>query len=185
MCNLTESEIIELAAKTAIDCYKSQEAKNKKQLNDKRLRNTKLLLANYRSFKTHSDSAVYTAEQAEDAIEILDLMWDPNNKSASVVESIKASCAKTVIIVNHIDTMIEAYRTICYNSQNPIEKRRFDVLYDKYIAPVDKDNPELTNLELADKYCVDERTIYNDLKYAVSRVAKLIFGIDFITGNRQ
>lgn len=176
MSELSQAEIIELAAKTAIDCYKKEQSNRAKQLNDRRLRNTKLLLSNYRSFKSHSASAVYTAEQAEEAIDILDLMWDPNNRNASVVESIKASCVKTVIIVNHIDTMIEAYRKLCYNSHNVIEKRRFDMLYDKYI-----NEPELSNYELAEKYSVDERTVYNDLNFAINRVAKLIFGVDIIS----
>jgi len=182
MSELTNAEIIELAAKTAVSAYKQEQENEKKAIHDKRLRNTKLLLSNYRSFKAHANSAVYTAEQAEDAIEILDMMWDPRNRSQAVAESIKASCAKTTIIVNHIDTMIAAYKLMCYNSHNPLEKRRFDILNDYYLTDIENGKQRLTMDEIALKYNVDTRTAYNDLKQATNRIAKLIFGIDFMVG---
>lgn len=63
---------------------------------DRRLRNTKLLLKNYRMFKKHCTGAVYTDEtgdhdgkEEETALELLDMMLQRNN--AITVESIRNS----------------------------------------------------------------------------------------------
>lgn len=171
-------EIVRLAAiegaRAAIDQLKKEEAKRQKKINDRRAGNTKLLLKNYRDFKAYASNAKYRIEEAEDAIDYLDLMWDPHNKSELVVESIKASAIKTSIIMAHIDGMIECYRRLCYFSHNELDERRFNILYDRYIA-----DDGLSMQEIAVKYCIDERTAYMDLNFAIQRMTKLVFGIDY------
>lgn len=175
---LDVDEIVRLAAiegaRAAIDQLKKEEAKRQKKINDRRAGNTKLLLKNYRDFKTYASNAKYRIEEAEDAIDYLDLMWDPHNKSELVVESIKASAIKTSIIMAHIDGMIECYRRLCYFSHNELNERRFNILYDRYIA-----DEGLSMQEIAVKYCIDERTAYMDLNFAIQRMTKLVFGIDY------
>ena len=82
---------------------------------DRRPRNTKLLLKNYRMFKKHCTGAVYTDEtgdhdgkEEETALELLDMMLQRNN--AITVESIRNSCRRTKIMVRHIDSMLALYR---------------------------------------------------------------------------
>ena len=183
MAGFNQEEIIKLAAKegakAGIDKYKAEQLEKQKQLVDRRLRNIKLLLKNYRKLKKHSENAKYRVEQAESEINILELMWDPNNKSETVIESIKASAVKTRIIIAHIDGMISTYRTMCENSGNETEKRRYEILYYRYIA----DN-ELTVDELAEKYYVDRRTIFYDLGIAMKKLAILIFGVDSIADKK-
>jgi hypothetical protein len=104
-------------------------------------------------------------------------MWDPNNRHDLVVESIKASAVRTAIIIEHIDGMLNIYQTMCYNSHNDVDKRRYDILSDRYIS-----DEQLTMAEIAEKQCIDERTAYNDLKTATNSMAKLIFGIDYLKG---
>lgn len=172
------SEIIKLAAaegaKAAVNEYRSEQKKNIEKINDSRLNNTKLLLENYRDFKKCAENAKYTVEQAEDSIDYLDLLWDPYNRSDYKVESIKSNTLKTNIIVAHIDGMISTLKELCENSHNHIEIRKFNILYDRYIS-----NTELDIDEIADKYFVDKRTVYNDIKSMINRLAKLIFGIDY------
>ena len=83
---------------------------------DRRLRNTKLLLKNYRMFKKHCTGAVYTDEagehdgqEEETALELLDMMLQRNN--AITVESIRNSCRRTKIMIRHIDAMLGLYET--------------------------------------------------------------------------
>lgn len=70
--------------------------------------------------------------------------------------------------------MISTLKELCENSHNHIEIRKFNILYDRYIS-----NTELDIDEIADKYFVDKRTVYNDIKSMINRLAKLIFGIDY------
>lgn len=177
MSDILHEEIIKLAAKegskAGVEAYKKEQKKAHEKLSDRRLRNVKLLLQNYKDLKQHSENAVYTAEQAEDAIDILDMMWDPNNRSDAVVESIKASLLKTKIIMGHIDSMIDIYRDMVYRSNNEVEIRRFNILYDRYIK-----EGETKVASLCDKYHIDKRTVYYDTDIAAERLATLIFGID-------
>jgi hypothetical protein len=164
------------SAVAAIKLFEQEREKENVKTQDRRFHNTKLLLQNYRDFKICADEAIYSAEQANDTIEILDLMWDPHNRSDQFVESIKRSSVRTKIMVLHLDSMILAYEQIVAQSKNPSETRRFGTMYDKYIA-----ENELSFDEIAKKYAIDVRTVYGDIKYATERMAKLIFGIDFIS----
>lgn len=179
MCEFNPEEIIKLAAaegaKAGIEKYKAEQQKALQHRYDKRLKNAKLLLQNYREFKIYAENAKYTAEQAEDAIDILDLMWDPNNRSDLNIESIKASALKTKIIMAHIDGMLCTYRELCEKSQDPVQLRRYEVLYDRYIS-----DEQMSMEDIADKQHIDVRTAYMDLNTATQRIAKLVFGVDSI-----
>ena len=175
-----QEDIIKLASKTAIEQYKKEQDKNKKCRADRRLKNTKLLLSNYRSFAECAKNSISEAKQIEGAEDFLDLMWDPNNNHDLQVEAIKKSAIKTNIMVKHIDAMLQAFMEICYNSHNELDRRRYDILYDRYI------NEESISIdEIANKYYVDRRTVYNDIDFAIKCMAKLIFGVDYIMNDGQ
>lgn len=179
MRDAIQEELIKLAvkegSKAGVEAYKNEQKKDREKIFDKRYHNIKLLLENYRELKCHSQNAVYTAEQAEDAIDILDLMWDPNNRSAATVESIKASLLKTKIMVSHIDNAITTYRDMAYRSKNELEIRRFDILFDRYI-----NESEMKIVSLCEKYHIDKRTVYYDIDIAAKRLTTLVFGIESI-----
>lgn len=183
MSEVFNEELIRLAAKegskAGVEAYRKEQKKAHEKLSDRRLRNVKLLLQNYRELKQHAENAVYTAEQAEDAMDILDMMWDPHNRSAATVESIKGSLLKTKIMMGHVDSMIDIYKDMVYRSQNELEIRRFNILYDRYINEV-----ETKVTSLCDKYHIDKRTVYYDTDIAAERLAKLIFGIDSLDKKR-
>lgn len=168
----------EIAAQVALKTYRDEAEKAKKEQADRRLRNTKLLLRNYRMFKAHAENAVYTAQAAcdEDAYDIIDLMSDRFIDNDVFVESIKRSVERTVTIVNHIDTMLKLYEAYCNSSGNPEDIRRWNVINGMYIS----DQPK-TVKQLANDFVCAERTIYRDIDDACEKIAALIFGIDGIT----
>lgn len=179
---LEPSDIIKIAAaegaKVAIERYKREQRKELKKTNDRRLHNIKLLLENYRDFKECCKNAAYNVEQAEDSINFLDLMWDPYNRSDLEVESIKISAVKTSIMVAHIDSMLAALKTLSQNKE--LDMRKYNILYDRYIA-----DEHLSINKLAKKYNIETRMVYYDIDIATSRMAKLIFGIDYILIDKQ
>ncbi|WP_206458685.1 HTH domain-containing protein [Anaerovorax sp. IOR16] len=179
---MSEKEIIikmaaEAGAKAALETLEMERNKSIKGRHDRRLRNTKLLLKNYRVFKKHRDNAVYRASQMdESAIDILDLMWDPHNSQEMKVESIKKSAVRTSIIMEHIDEMVGIYKVICSNSGKAEIERKYRVLYAMYIA----DEPT-TAEKIAKSENIDTRTVYKDIDAACDKMAALIFGVDWLT----
>lgn len=166
----------ETGAKTALATFAAEIQKSQSERADRRLRNTKLLLRNFRMFKAHAENAVFDASQIdENAYDIIDLMSDRWADSEVFVASIKESVARTVTIVTHIETMLRLYEAFCEKSGNPEEYRRNRVIRGIYI-----DDPPQTVKELADANFVTTRTIYNDIDIACERIAALIFGIDGI-----
>ena len=166
----------EVGAKTALKEFESEMAKAKNERSDRRLRNTKLLLRNFRMFKVHAENAIYNAlDVDENAYDIIDLMSDRSADGEAIVESIKQSVARTVTIVSHIETMLRLYEVYCEQSGSAEEMRRWDVINGLYIK-----DPPVSVRELANVNFVTERTIYRDIDIASERIAALIFGIDGI-----
>lgn len=166
----------EVGAKTALSAFEKELRKTQNERTDRRLRNTKLLLRNFRMFKAHAENAIFDASQIdEDAYDIIDLMSDRWNDSEMFVTSIKESVARTVTIVAHIETMLQLYEVFCERSGNPEEGRRNRVIRGMYV-----DEPAKTIKDLAGEFFVTTRTIYNDIDIACERIAALIFGIDGI-----
>lgn len=177
--NFSKEEIIKLAAETgakaALEKLNKERLEEQKQHKDRRYRNTKLLLENYRDFKAYSKNAVYSAQHSEDVVKVLDLMWDPHNQSEVTIESIKRSAVKTQIIMTHINSMLKVYEDISNASSDPADMRKYNILIDRYIAD------EIISVEkIADKYYVDTRTVFRDLAEALTRMEKLLFGMDMI-----
>ena len=108
-------EVIDLAVAAGIRAYRSEATKHQKEIYDKRLHNTKLLMRNYRSLKEHSENAVFDAATAEDddVNEILNLMSEWAKEEDTTIESIKKSAAKTKLIMDHVDEMLRIYKAAC------------------------------------------------------------------------
>jgi hypothetical protein len=165
----------EVGAKTALETMAKEKKKAQESRYNRRLRNTKTLLEHYRDFKDHVAYAVFDVERLvyENAVDVLDLMWDPNGNSELYVESIKKSVARTQLIVNHITEMLRIYEIVCARSPKPEDMRRYRVIEALYII----DKP-MTISEIKEKESVDERTIYRDRDTAIEKLSSLIFGID-------
>lgn len=145
----------------------------------RRLRNTRLLLKNYRHFKAHCTGAVFTDEsgdhdgsEEENALEILDLMMQHSNAIA-VVESIRLSCRRTKIIMNHIDKILELFKVYCMTQKDPAIMRGYKILEALYIA-----DTESTIDEAAESVGVSVRQAYRDRDDAIDCLSVYMFGVD-------
>lgn len=176
---MTREEIIRLAAeagaKTAMETLEKERKKEALEMSDRRLRNTKLLLRNYRVFKAHAVNAVYEAESEEDPLQIIQELMMPGKSPNLFVESIKRSVARTVTIVRHIETMLHLYQVYCFQYGSEEDERRWRVIEGLYVG-----NQKISVAELAEREGVVERTIYKDIDVASERLSALIFGIDGI-----
>ena len=170
-----EPETLKAITNIIIDRFTEEEAKLTKAHFNRRRANTKMLLRNYRSLKEHSESAIYEAAQAErdfELAEILDMMG-AGKRGGIKVESIRESAARTALIIEHVDRMLEAYRISCERSRKPEDMRRYRVIHGLYISAV----PE-TAEDIAENECIDRSTVYRDIDAAVERLSAMLFGID-------
>lgn len=163
-----------IGAKEAVKAYEQERKKEQGKRADRRLRNTKLLLRNYHMLKEHAENSVFGRTQmGESALDILESMMNMYDNEV-IIESIKRSATRTAIIVSHIETMFELYEAYCEKSQNKdINRRRYEVVWDKYMA-----EPVLSVKEIADKQNMSKENVYSDLKVAEERLTALIFGVD-------
>lgn len=171
-------EVYETAAKIgaekALDTFNKERAEEWKHRRKRKLRNTELLLRNYHMLKENAENSVFGRSQMEEsAADILEEMMSLYNDEV-IVESIKNSATRTAIIMSHVDTMISLYHTYCERAENSdIEMRRYDVLWDRYLA----DEP--LNVEsISKKHHMTKQNVYADLKIATERLTALIFGVD-------
>jgi len=164
----------EAGTKDALEAYAKEKEKEKKRRSDRRLRDTKRLMKNYREIKIHAGDAVtsLTEVEAEDYDFFQRLMEDKHDVD---VDAIVSSKAKSAIMLAHIDAMLSAYQTICMSSKKPEEQRRYRVLESLCL----KDKEEQV-WDIADRESVDARTIYRDFDAACEKMSALLFGIQWI-----
>lgn len=165
---------IDAGVKAAMEHIRTEREKERKGRQDRRLHNTRLLLKNYRILKEHTKGAIFRARQAKErAVDILDGLNDYEMDDGLYIESIKKSQQRTLIILAHIDQMLELYKAYCYNSGNPENIRRYGVIMATYI-----DEPKKSALEIAGTFAIEKRTVYKDIKAASNLLTALFFGID-------
>ena len=159
------------AAEKRLEEGKKEQAKGRY---DRRVRNTRYLLANYRNLKDHVKGAVYSGRKVnESAIDILDGLDGFEYEENYYIESIKQSQQRTLIILTHIEEMLNLWRISCEQSQKPEDLRRYRVVYAAYIDPEKK-----TVEEISQENGIEKGTYYKDLKKAMKPLSALIFGID-------
>ena len=163
-----------IGAKEALKIFEQERKKEYSGRADRRLRNTKLLLRNYRILKEHAENSVFGRTQMEEsALDILESMMSMYDNEV-IIESIKRSATRTSIIVSHIETMFGLYETYCNNAPNRgIEMRRYEVVWDMYMA-----DQTLSVKEIAEKQNISKDSVYADLKIGIERLTALIFGVD-------
>lgn len=164
----------EIGAREALKAYEQERKKEHGKRADRRLHNTKLLLRNYHMLKEHAENSVFGRTQMEEsALDILESMMTLYDNEL-IIESIKRSATRTAIIVTHIETMFGLYEAFCEKSSNrEIECRRYEVVWDKYLA----DTP-MTVRDIAKKHNMSKENVYSDLRIAEERLTSLIFGVD-------
>ncbi len=159
-----------------------RQQKNKNKIKyDKRLKNTKLLLENYKNFMEHCENAIYelaedikVTDENDSVMAIFDKIYDME-EDKTIIESILKSKTRTIIILRHINTCINFYDYKASNSKNLELQRRNQVLRMLYI-----NDETSTYSEIAEELHISTKTVNRDRKTAIQELAPLIFGVDGI-----
>lgn len=171
-------ETAQLAALESARAVLKEQAQRAAGRADRRLHNTKLLLKNYRMFKKHCTGAVYTDEtgdhdgkEEETALELLDMMLQRDH--SVVVDSIRRSCKRTKIMVQHMDNMLDLYRVHCEQSGNDASQRGYRIIRGLYLDDVPR-----TVEQIAEQEHISTRQVSRDRDAAIEQISMLMFGID-------
>lgn len=161
---LSKDEIEKIANAVAkkIEKEKSQQEKQKR---DWRLRNTKLLLKNYRMLEEHCEGVEAELSTYEE------IVYDPEELNLHSLMKYKAKTSKMLIYFND---MVDAYGRYC-EREGEAAKRRHGVINRLYVA----DKALMPN-RVAELYNVNLRTIYKDVDKAIEELSVFLFGIDSI-----
>ena len=160
--------ISEAATQAAIKAYKEETEREKAAKHDRRLRNIKLLLRNYRAFAKHCEDIKLEINQLDKKLQL-----DEIDTDEFAISSIKRSKERTLAMVKYINKTLEIYKILCDKSDDIEEKRRYQVVYDLYIS-----DSKLTAQDVAVCHSVHLRTIYRDVDKACEALVVLMFGVD-------
>ena len=171
----------EPGAAAAAKAIEKERKKAKKQQYDWRYRNTKLLLRHYRALNDHYKHAIFDKERAAEEYESFNDIMEAMNVNISdealYIESIKRSCARTKIIMSHVNKMLECYEIMCSKSRRKSDARRWRIIDGLYISDL-----PMTAEELAKQEGIEKRTVYRDVDLCISDLTVLLFGIEGIEG---
>lgn len=168
---LTEKQIEAIsktAVATALEFMVNEKEKQEKRKHDRRLRNVKLLLKNYRSFALHVEDIKQDIQELNAVLELDELDTDE-----FAIESIKRSKQRTLAIVKFINKMLKVYKTICMQSGNPDEIRKYETIDFLYICENKK-----TADEISEMHFLSKRMVYKNVDKACETLVVLIFGVD-------
>lgn len=164
--------------KKGIEQAKNEERLREKITYDTRIKNTRLLLKNYRNFVKACKQATFTEKELETTTveEVLDKLFCQSYDEVTVVQSILTSKKRTEIILTHIERIINFYIFEAEQSKNDEKIRKAHILNDLYVEG--KYKPKIN--AMSEKYHISERQIRRDANSAIEEIAVLMFGIDGI-----
>lgn len=180
--------IVRLASETAVESYRKelerqqeQDGKARRERHHRVVNSAKMLLKNYRRFKKMTVSGVYGKDTStnETLVELLELMQGIYRSGELEVVSIKDRVARTELMIEHIDAMLEVYKKDC--NRSPEGQRRYRVIYWMYLSEDESKTAE----DIAEMENVVVRTVFRDIKTAYEELAVLFFGIDGVRFSEQ
>lgn len=169
----TESEVeaivkiaAETAAQTALTEFNRRNEDMLAKKNERAYKNTTTLLEGYTAMKAHCKSAIAKAEDTLTPSDLQTVLYEVFNRRGLLqIETILASKRRTELIIEHIDKMLEVYRTNCINN----DKRYCECVIDRYIN-------DLTIAEIAEKHNTVERNVYRWLEKGIDDLSIYLFG---------
>ena len=180
--------IVRLASETAVESYRKelerqqeQDGKARRERHHRVVNSAKMLLKNYRRFKKMTVSSVYGKDTStnETLVELLELMQGIYRSGELEVVSIKDRVARTELMIEHIDAMLEVYKKDC--NRSPEGQLRYRVIYWMYLSEDEAKTAE----DIAEMENVVVRTVFRDIKTAYEELAVLFFGIDGVRFSEQ
>lgn len=166
-------ESAKIGAATALEKLGEERAKHQKELYRRKLHNTELLLKHYKILKAHADHSIFDAAHLKESAADLLISMMSLKDDGMVVESIQRSAERTTIMMAHIDAMLEVFKRWCRSSGAELQVRKYDVLYQLYIA-----EESMTVKQLAELYNISKESVYADKNSAIKQLSALLFGID-------
>lgn len=171
--NFTESEVeaivkiaAETAAQTALTEFNRRNEDMLAKKNERAYKNTTTLLEGYTAMKAHCKSAIAKAEDTLTPSDLQTVLYEVFNRRGLLqIETILASKRRTELIIEHIDKMLDVYRTNCINN----DKRYCECVIDRYIN-------DLTIAEIAEKHNTVERNVYRWLEKGIDDLSIYLFG---------
>lgn len=169
----TESEVeaivkiaAETAAQTALTEFNRRNEDMLAKKNERAYKNTTTLLEGYTAMKAHCKSAIAKAEDTLTPSDLQTVLYEVFNRRGLLqIETILASKRRTELIIEHIDKMLDVYRTNCINN----DKRYCECVIDRYIN-------DLTIAEIAEKHNTVERNVYRWLEKGIDDLSIYLFG---------
>ena len=169
----TESEVeaivkiaAETAAQTALTEFNRRNEDMLAKKNERAYKNTTTLLEGYTAMKAHCKSAIAKAEDTLTPSDLQTVLYEVFNRRGLLqIETILASKRRTELIIEHIDKMLDVYRTNCINN----DKRYCECVIDRYIN-------DLTIEEIAEKHNTVERNVYRWLDKGIDDLSIYLFG---------
>lgn len=169
----TESEVeaivkiaAETAAQTALTEFNRRNEDMLAKKNERAYKNTTTLLEGYTAMKAHCQSAIAKAEDTLTPSDLQTVLYEVFNRRGLLqIETILASKRRTELIIEHIDKMLDVYRTNCINN----DKHYCECVIDRYIN-------DLTIAEIAEKYNTVERNVYRWLDKGIDDLSIYLFG---------
>lgn len=172
--NIDYEEAVKLGIREAIKYIKEQEYNKKNKMYDRRLRNTRLLLKNYRSLQFHKKMCVNIKNNINEknALDILD-DFDFEDNAEQYIQSIARTKTRTKLMLDHIDKSLKYYKNICIADN---KERKYNII--KYIYIDESSEGVKTYEEAAEYFNLSIKTISRDTREAIEDLAILFFGID-------
>lgn len=170
----TYDEALELGIQAGIEYVKQQQAAFSSARHDRRLRNTRLLLKNYRKLAAHAAYACdsITLIAAEDATDVLDEL-DCISTEELYVQAITRTKVRTNIILEHIGRILKYYEAIC-SSEGVDKRRRYEIIKALYI----EGEKAPTFESVSERFDISTKTVARAVRAAIDDLSVLLFGID-------
>lgn len=159
-------ELIQTISRTVADQQRRQNKKQKKVENKRRLRNTRLLLENYRDIHDHIHLSEVTEIQA--------MNYEIEHGTVIRLDSIGKYHDKSRMLVKYLNMALDVYKERC-SSWDEAAYRRWRTIEWLYLSTT-----HLSESEIANYYHVDRSQINRDKDRAINELSVLLFGIDAI-----
>lgn len=164
--NVLSEDQIGLITSKVLEVHEKQKEVSEKKEKDKRLRNTKLLLQNYRSFKGYAERLEKNATEDWEGIEVEELLVFGED----LVRSIRQSSQRTLVMVQHIDLALETLKYLYSLEKHPGTRRQYDILHTRYVNGMKID-------EIAEENGINNRNVYKAIDAATERLSIILFGV--------
>lgn len=160
----SNAEFIKSIIKDILAEMDKNKKKAKKEKRDWRLRNTRLLLENYRKLSSHVNESV-----KEDLDFYAEYTYDPSELD---LHTLMKSKVKTTRMMRYFDSIFASYKELC-QIEGYAAERRYKIVRRMFI-----DEQATTADKLAEFFNVDRSTVFRDVNKAIEELSIMLFGID-------